>query len=94
MSRFHVIGIDAVPCPAGLGRRHITGVELKGLDGMHLAAVPVVRLMLSADDSIVAMSAATSHEVDVRKSRCACGFKTIRADTGTRRDDDLDTLPA
>jgi hypothetical protein len=94
MARFQVIRIDAEPCPAGLGRRHITDVELKGLDGLHLATVPVVRLMLSADDSIVAMSAKDRHEVDVRKSRCVCGYKTIRSVAGTRGDDDLDTFPA
>jgi hypothetical protein len=94
MARYRVTRIDAEPCPTGQSRRHITEVELTGLDGAHQAPVPVVRLMISADDSIVALSAATGQEADVRKSRCGCGVKTIRSSLGTRTDDDIDAFQA
>ncbi|MBA2560693.1 MAG: hypothetical protein H0V07_12585 [Propionibacteriales bacterium] len=94
MPKYHVGHIEAEPCPEGLGRRHITEVDLRGLDGRHRATMPVVRLMLSADDNIVALSIKTGLEADVRKSKGLCGYKTIRSIYGTRSDDDLGTLPA
>jgi hypothetical protein len=93
MARYRVTRIDAEPCPVGHSRRHITDVELTGLDGPHHATMPVIRLMLSADDNVVALSTAAGVEADVRKGRCVCGFKMIRTVHGSRSDDDIDTLP-
>jgi hypothetical protein len=92
MARYRVTHVDAEPCPVGQGRRHITDVELTGLDGPHQATVPVVRLMLSAHDNIVALSTKTGVEADIRKSRCTCGFKMIRTVYGTRSNDDVELL--
>ena len=94
MGMFQVTRIKAEPCPADQrSSRHITEVELHGADGFHQLATHVVRLMLSSGDHIVAVSTTTGSEADVRKGRCACGVKSIRSINGTRRDDDLSTVP-
>jgi hypothetical protein len=94
MGSFHLTSIRAVPCPTDRKRcRHITEVELHGADGFHRVDIAVVRLMLSAGDNIVAMSAKAGVQADVRKGKCVCGVKTLRSANGTRRDDDLTLVP-
>ena len=92
MALYEVTQIRVEPCPVDPTRRHITDVELLGIEGPHRVGVSVARLMLSADDNLVAVSTATGGQVDVSKSRCTCGYKTIRTVHGSRDDDDMSTV--
>ena len=94
MSRFTLTRIDSQPCPSDPGRsRHITEVEVHGPEGFRQLPVAALRLMLSSGDNVVATSAKTRADVDVRKGKCACGVSTVRSVNGSRRVDDLD-VPA
>lgn len=93
MPTYQVTAIQSEPCPADQRARHITGVELHGADGSHRVETPVLRLMISSGDNIVAPSAKTGSEADVRKGKCVCGVKSVRSTHGTRVDDDLSSLP-
>jgi hypothetical protein len=93
MARYQVMQIRVESCPLDASLRHITEVQLDGIDGSHRVGVSVARLMLSADDNLVAESTASGAPADVRKSRCVCGFKSIRTVNGGRTDDDMSTLP-
>lgn len=93
MARYQVTQIKVEPCPVDRTRRHITDLELHGTEGAHRVDVSVARLMLSADDILVTMSAATGELADVGKAKCVCGYHSIRSVNGSRLDDDMSTLP-
>lgn len=93
MGRYEVTQIRVEECPVDRTRRHITDLELRGAEGSHRVGVSVARLMLSADDSLVTVSTATGKLADVGKSKCACGYKSIRTVNGSRSDDDMSSLP-
>jgi hypothetical protein len=94
MGAFHITSLRAEPCPVDpLTSRHILEVELHGADGVHRVPTPIVRLMLSSGDAVMGVSTMTGSPADVRKGRCLCGVKTIRSVVGSRKDDDLTSIP-
>jgi hypothetical protein len=93
MALYRVTQIRIEPCPQEPTMRHITDALLDGADGSHRVGVSVVRLMLSAGDNLVAQSTVDGEPADVRKSRCVCGYKTIRTLNGSRADDDMGGVP-
>jgi hypothetical protein len=93
MAVFEVTHVGTEPCPVSPTSRHVTDLELRGGDGLHQVDVSVARLMLAADDNLVATSTQTGQVADVRKSRCACGYRSVRTVHGSRTDDDMGSVP-
>ena len=92
MGTYRLTSVERAECAEAETGQHITAAVLKGPEGRQLMPVGALRLMISSGDAIT-IGKATDATAEVRKGKCACGFKTIR----TRRSDDaaasLNSLP-
>ena len=92
MGTYRLTSVERMFCDKAETGQHITAAVVKGPEGKKLLPVNSLRLMLTAGDAIT-IGKAADMTAEIRKGRCACGFKTIR----TRRHDDsatsLNSLP-